>query len=308
MFKKILVPLDGSALASAALLPASTLARRDNAELLLVGVTSTSTVAEIGAYLATMVSCLSEEGLTVRAMLPPGSPENEISEEAELARADLIVMTTHGRTGLDALLHPSVTWRVLAQTNAPLLVSRYADEEQAAPSVHQLRFLTDATAPILVPLDGSPQAEQVLLPAQEMAEEFGNPLVLLRVGEPLLLAESLGAQDLMPGGSVGYWMEEAEAYLRQKRKELARAGLRVKTIAAPGTPAEVIQAAAREYQAGLIVIASRGRGWLGRLVMGSVARNVLSQSQTPILLVRRFEPVPAEGVKTEQVLVEAGAW
>ena len=55
MFKKIIVPLDGSALAAAALLPASALAKRSNAELVLVGATSTPHVAEIGAYLATMV-------------------------------------------------------------------------------------------------------------------------------------------------------------------------------------------------------------------------------------------------------------
>lgn len=302
MFKKILVPLDGSALAATALLPASTWARRDNAELILVGAASTSHVAEIGAYLAMMVNCLSAEGLTVRAMMPLGLPENEINEEAELARADLIVMTTHGRTGLDALLHPSVTWRVLAQTSAPILVSRYADEEQAESSAHQLRFMTDATAPILVPLDGSPEAERVLLLARQVAEEFGNPIALVRVGEPLLLAEGAGAQDLMPGGSVGWWMDQAERYLWAKQEELLRAGLRVRTIMALGTPARVILSLAREYQAGLIIMASRGRGWLGRLVLGSVTRSVVGQSDIPILVVRRFVSVPAEEARAEQAL------
>ncbi|HEY7348438.1 MAG TPA: universal stress protein [Ktedonobacterales bacterium] len=305
MFKKILVPLDNSALAAAALLPASALARQDDAELMLVGATSTSHVAEIGAYLAEMVRCLSAEGFPVRAMLPLGSPENGSNEEGELARADLIVMTTHGRDGIDALIHPSVTWRVLAQTSAPILFSRYTDEEQAAPPMHQLRFMADADAPILVPLDGSPQAERVLSLAQEIAQEFGNPLMLARVGEPLLLAESAGQQDLMPGGSVGWWLEDAEAYLREKWKELTSTGLRVKTITALGLPSEVIQRIAQEYQAGLIVMASRGRGWLGRFVMGSVARRVLSQSEIPVLLARRL--APGEDVRTEQVLVAAGA-
>lgn len=305
MFKKILVPLDGSELAAAALLPGSALARRDDAELLLVGASSTPPGTEIGAYLATMVRCLSAEGLAVRAMLPPGSPENDSNEDDELAHADLIVMTTRGRTGLDAQLHPSLTWRVLAQTIAPILVSRYAGEEQAAHPVHQLRFMTDANAPILVALDGSPQSERMLPLAQEIADEFGNPLVLVRVGDPLLLAEGAGTQDLMPGGSVGWWMEEAEAYLREKQGEMPRAGLRVKTVVALGMPAAVIQATAQEYQAGLIVLASRGRGWLGRLVMGRVARSVLNQSDIPVLLVRRLTPV--EDVKTEQMLIAAGS-
>jgi nucleotide-binding universal stress UspA family protein len=306
MFKKILVPLDGSALAAAALLPGSALARRDEAELLLVGASSTPPGTEIGAYLAEMVRCLSAEGLAVRAVLPPGSPENDSNEEIELARADLIVMTTHGRDGMDALVHPSLTWRVLAQTSAPILVIRYADEEQAAHPVQQLRFMTDAAAPILVPLDGSPQAEQVLSLTREIAREFGNPLVLARVGEPLLRAESAGAQDLMPGGSVGWWLEEAETYLQEKQEALNRAGLRVRTVAALGIPAEVIQAMAEEFQAGLIIMASRGRGWLGRLVLGSATRSVLSQSDIPVLLVRRFAALSGAGVRTERVLVEAG--
>lgn len=302
MFNKILVPLDGSALAAAALLPASAWARRDNAELILVGAASTSHVAEIGAYLATMVNCLSAEGLTVRAMIPLGIPENEINEEAELGHADLIVMTTHGRTGLDAMLHPSVTWRVLAQTSAPILVSRFADEEQAEPPVHQLRFMTDATAPIMAPLDGSPEAERALPLARQIAEEFGNPIVLVYVGEPLLLAESAGAQDLMPGGSVGWWMEQAERYLWAKQEELLRDGLRVRAITTVGAPARVILALAQEYQAGLIIMASRGRGWLGRLVLGSVTRSVVSQSDIHVLLVRRFVSKPAEEARAEQTL------
>jgi nucleotide-binding universal stress UspA family protein len=307
MFKKILVPLDGSALAAAALLPASALAKQDNAELILVGATSTPHVAEIGAYLATMVSCLSAEDHKVRAMVPLGSPENEIGEEAELARADLIVMTTHGRTGLDALLHPSVTWRVLAQTSAPLLVNRFTDQEQASPPVHQLRFMTDPTAPILVPLDGTVQAERVLPLVQQIGLEYGNPLVLLSVGEPLLLAEGPGAQDLTPGGSVGWWQEKAETYLRDKQQELTRAGLRATTITRIGIPAEVIQAMAQEYQAGLIVMASRGRGWLGRLVLGSVTRDVLNQTDIPVLVVRRFVSALEEQAGIEQIPLEASA-
>lgn len=305
MFKKILVPLDGSALAAAALLPATTLARRDHAELILVGAASPSNVAEMGVYLTAMAGYLSAEGLTARAMFPLGAPENEISEEAELARADLIVMTTHGRAGMDGLLHSSFTWEVLARTGAPILVIRYADEEQAAPSVHQLSFVTDATAPILVPLDGSLQAESVLPLARELAEAFGNPLVLVRAGNPLLLAEGAGAQDLAPGGSVGWWMEEAKTYLMEKQAELMRTGLSVTSVAALGMPAALIQTLAQEHHAGLILMTSPARGWLGRLLLGSVARNVLSQSEIPVLLVRRGASVSVEETRVGQTLVEA---
>jgi nucleotide-binding universal stress UspA family protein len=307
MFKKILVPLDGSALAAAALLPASALAKRANGELVLVGATSTPHVAEIGAYLATMVNCLSAEGLTAHAVIPQGSPDEEITKEVEFACADLIVMTTHGHTGLDALLHPSLTWRVLARTSAPILVTRFAEDEQQEPPVHQLPFMTDPTAPILVPLDGTTSAERVLPLVHNIAIEYGNPIVLVRAEDPLLLAEGAGAQDLAHGSMAGYWIEEAEAYLHQKETELMRAGLRVTSIVELGSPAEVIQATAQAYHSGLIIMASHGRGWLGRLILGNVTRTVLSEAETPLLLVRRFEAVPVEKVETERVLVGAGA-
>lgn len=304
MFKKILVPLDGSALAAAALLPATALAKQDHAELILVGATSTPHVAEIGAYLAEMVTCLSADGLTVRAMLPLGAPEDAITEEAELAHADLIVMTTHGRTGLDALAHPSVTWQVLAQTNAPVLVTRFTEEERQEPPVHQLPFMTDSKAPILVPLDGTLPAERVLPLVIEIGKEFGNPIVLVRAGDPLLWAAGEGALDLAPGGAVGCWMVEADTYLREKAEELTRAGLEVTRVTALGVPADVILDMAQEYHAGLIIMASHGRGWLGRLVLGSVTRSVLSQSETPVLLVRQFVPA-AKYVLDERMLVKA---
>jgi nucleotide-binding universal stress UspA family protein len=308
MFKKILVPLDGSALAAAALLPASALARRDDAELILVGAASTSHVAEIDAYLATMVNCLNADGLTAQAMMPLGSPENAVNEEAALACADLIVIATQGRDGMDALHHPNVTWRVLARTSAPVLIIRYADEDQEMPAVHQLAFMTDPTAPILVPLDGTLSAERVLPLVREIGQMFGNPVVLVRAGDPLLLAEGTGALDLAPGGAVGCWMDEADAYLCQKQAELTRDRLKVTHVIELGMPAAVIQAAALDYHAGLIIMASHGQGWLGRLVLGNVTRSVVSQSDIPILLVRRFVPVSAEEARVEQVLTSASVW
>ena len=60
-------------------------------------------------------------------------------------------MATHGRKGIDALLHPSVTWQVLRQTNAPILTCKCAsDDDAAALTLHLPRFMTDPQAPILV--------------------------------------------------------------------------------------------------------------------------------------------------------------
>lgn len=308
MFNKILVPLDGSALAAAALLPASALAKHDQAELVLVGAATTPHVAEIDAYLATMVNCLSADDLTVRAIVPRESPEGASDEATTFAQADLIVMTTHGHTGLDAQVHPNVTWRLLAQTIAPVLVTRFAEEERQAPSVHQLPFMVDSTAPILVPLDGTRSAERVLPLVRDIALAFGNPVVLVQAGDPLLLAEGPCGMELAPGGAASYWQAEAQAYLDEKEAELTKAGVHVTSLAVLGLPAAVIQATAQEYEAGMIIMASHGRGWLGRLVLGSVTTEVLSQSETPVLVVRQCAPEPVKEGQIEQVLAAAGTW
>lgn len=308
MFKQILVPLDGSALAAEALLPASALAKQCSAALVLAGACSASNITQVGAYLATMVDCLRADGLAARAQMPSGGDTKGINVETESPQADVIVMATHEHTSLDDLLHSSITWRVLAQTNAPVLICKYADEEQEISALHQLRFITDATAPILVPLKGLREDERVLPLAREVAEAFGNPLVLICAGAPLLLAEGPGALDLAPGGSAGYWLEETKAYLQARAEELSKAGLPATYVVRIGAEAEVLEAVAQEYHAGLIVMASPAPGWLGRLLLGSAVRSVLSQTEVPLLLVRRSMPVEdrrIEEVKTEQALAEA---
>lgn len=310
MFKKILVPLDGSPLAADALLPACALAKQCHAELVLAGASSTANTTELAAYLTTMVGCLRADGLLAQAITPSEEEEESVAGEAEGVQADLIVMAYHEATSLDDQLHSSITWRVLAQTNAPVLICKYADKEQAASVLHQLRFIADATAPIVVPLDSLQETGRVLPLAREVAEAFGNPLVLVCAGDPLLLAEGPGTLDLAPGGAAGYWLNETNIYLEEQEQELSRAGLRATHVAKIGTEAEVLQAAAKEYQAGLIVMASPACGWLGRLLLGSIVRSVLSQTKTPLLLVRRSIPVEdrkIEEARIEGVLVEIDA-
>jgi nucleotide-binding universal stress UspA family protein len=166
--------------------------------------------------------------------------------------------------------------------------------------------MVDSTAPILVPLDGTRSAERVLPLVRDIATAFGNPVVLLQAGDPLLLAEGPCGMELAPGGAASYWRAESEAYLREKEAELTEFGLPVTSINTLGLPAAVILATAQEYRAGLIILASHGRGWLGRLVLGGVTTRVLNQSETPVLVVRQCAPELVENVQTERKLVGAG--
>lgn len=303
MFTRLLVPLDGSALAETALPAAKVLARRFGAELDLMcaehplasteEAPSTKPFAShlaAQAYLDRLAGQLSQEGIPVHAVLPPANPAEGIIAQAELDQVDLIVMATHGRTGFDALLHPSVTWQVFSRTPAPVLVCRGVQPDASVRTQAPLpRFMTEAAIPILVPLDGSLQAEAALPLAQQFAQTFGNPVRLVRVVPyPILVDSGFGPVPLTEE-MITWSLAEAEHYLKVKQATLESYGLRVEIESMLGFPTDCLEADVQEHQASLVVMTSHGRGWLGRLVVGSVAKHLLGHLEVPILLVR---PVP----------------
>lgn len=139
---------------------------------------------------------------------------------------------------------------------------------------------------ILVPLDGSPLAEQALAPASRIAEKFGGRLLLLRVVAPdrNLPTLPLGG---WPAGSAPSQarplFDEAEAYLAGLR--LPNPAVPVRTRVLAGAPPELIIATSAEDLVDLIVMSTHGRAGLTRLLYGSVAEAVLRGATVPVLLV-----------------------
>ena len=237
----------------------------------------------MGAYLARQADRLSAEGLAVRVVLPPVPAEGRTGELA-FVPPGLIVTTTPRRTGVDALLHPCVIWNLFTQTAVSMLVCPCAENTHTPPEGQVPRFLTDQTASILVPLDGSILAEQALSLAQEIAQECGNPLLLVRAVEPVLVGSA------WEGAATQWALVEAESYLKRKQAELISTGMRIDIKSGLDLAPAFILEGVQQEQAGLIVMGSHGRGWLGRLVLGSVARSVLRQAEVPVLLVRGVTP------------------
>jgi nucleotide-binding universal stress UspA family protein len=305
VFTHILVPLDGSPLAETALMPAAALARRFGAELWLMRAMLPTDAPEepvqslltsgSQVYLDRLASQLAKSGITVHTVVTDEEPAEGILAQTKLDQVDLIVMATHGRTGFDALLHPSVTWKVLSRTSAPILVWKQAPARSGAEALAQAaRFLSDPLAPIIVPLDGSLQAEEALPLVQLFAKTFGNPVLLLRVAtQPLLLDGGFGNAAIIED-ALKWSIEESESYLKVKRAELESQGLMVRIRSMLGPTSTCIKDTVEGLKAGLVVMTSHGRGWLGRLVMGSVAKDLLGQLETPILLVRR---VPSQSLQ-----------
>ncbi len=140
--KKILLPLDGSALGDSAISSASSLARSHSAEIILFGCVNLNDLtgaavdmnpgnfmalfdeatSQAKSHLKTVCDELQNQGITVSSRLSTGHPVESIVQQASEDGVDLIVMASHGRSGLKRLLLGSVTEGVLRRADRPVLV------------------------------------------------------------------------------------------------------------------------------------------------------------------------------------------
>jgi nucleotide-binding universal stress UspA family protein len=144
---------------------------------------------------------------------------------------------------------------------------------------------------ILIPLDGSPEAEPALLPAKEIAAKFGSEVVLVEVtpGYGQILAAS-AAESFGSAGAVDAMMQAEEAaeglasaYLENVRAIYGTPSW--ETVLAEGDSADSIIESARTVGADLIVMATHARRGLKRLFIGSVAEDVIRRCGIPVLVV-----------------------
>lgn len=306
MYKTILVPLDGSATSEMALPIASALARALAARLVLTeavrsaGRNGSGVLAgeprgadEAAMYLASQAAHLTNDGLEVTTATPYGSAVHGILDEIEVQRADLVVMTTHGRSGFSRLRHGSVAEAVLAHSPVPVLLVR-ADEYMTQPAFER----TSTT--LLVPLDGSAFAEEAIPPAVALAQAMDATIVLGHVHEPPMVRHDDILTD-KPHATEKLDRDQAEVdtYMAQMSQQIRDLGLRVRTVVRSG---DVVQALLEECwttSASMIVMATHGRTGLRRALYGSVALDVMRHGTLPVLLVRpsdfaRGRPAPAD--------------
>jgi nucleotide-binding universal stress UspA family protein len=298
MFKKILVPLDGSELAERALPPAQAIAEGGGKLILLhvpaipPVVTATlyphdvpmsnislqQVTAEGMNYLALKRAELQTRDIPVRTEVIPGDPAAVILDTAEVEEVDLIVMSTHGYTGLDQFIMGSVTQRVLRHAPCPVLVVRK----------HQ------SFERILITLDGSELAELALEPGVALAEAFDAEAKLLRVKEPRSqpTAELVSQLEGIESGFGEHMLEDyygnIDNYLVKQKLHYADQRP-LGTLISHGAPAETIVDAVQEEGIDLLVIATHGRTGLRRWVYGSVAEKVLQRVNCAVLLIRPLQ-------------------
>jgi nucleotide-binding universal stress UspA family protein len=299
MFHKILVPLDGSPLAEEALTTAMAVAKANQAEVLLLRsiqpvYTMMPVVAgeyewiwpeyaredsrrEIRDYLNGVKGRFECVECPFQIIALEGDPASVIVDTAEEEQVDLIVMSTHGQTGVRRAVFGSVTERVLHSVACPVLVTR---------SEEPIRR-------ILITLDGSELAERAVEPSLEVARAFDASIILLRINEILpvnpLQAASTGwdwevtepKQRLM-----GELRQAAEGYLREIVLRHNLSPSEVQTIVLDGSPVDRIQEFARLYGIDLIAMSTHGRTGLRRWLYGSVTVKVMRASECSMLIIR----------------------
>jgi nucleotide-binding universal stress UspA family protein len=269
-----MVPTDGSQESEQAVPIAEQIARSQGAEALLVQVVEVPP-ARIGAYsgataqiyqrylavleeeaganLNRLRAQFEERGIRVRTVLRRGVPADVLLDLEREQQVDLVVMATHGRSGLARFALGSIADRLVREGTEPVLVARDVQQAQSL-----------ATA--LLMLDGSELAEGAV------------PLVEALSGRPLKKVRLFSAVE----GLV--YQDAATSYLNKMSERLLAAGLQTEVVVEVGDPVELARRAALTVD--LIVLCTHGRGGIDRFRHGSVADRVVREAGRPVLLVR----------------------
>jgi nucleotide-binding universal stress UspA family protein len=202
-----------------------------------------------------------------------GKPGAEILRIARERSCDLIVMSTHGLTGMRKLFFGSTTERVLRETTKPVLVTQPVD-----PGPIRLEDARTIVRRILVPVDLTPASAYQLAGAEALATALDVPIILTHVVEPL---RSRFASRLHVHGLEANRRAHAEDALNELAARISPK-LTVEALVAYGDPAEEIANVARDRQVGLIVVGLHGSPLLGPR-MGSVTYRVLCLAPAMVL-------------------------
>ncbi|OGO07984.1 MAG: hypothetical protein A2Y92_01475 [Chloroflexi bacterium RBG_13_57_8] len=306
MFNKIIVPLDTSELSEIALPYAEEMAVKLGAELILmhVGTPADSMdkplkhknyIDKVTARVERQLKkSVAKVKLSSRLLEMPSlivNPAADIIDFAESEKVDLIIMATHGRTGLSRWALGSTANKVARAVKCPLFLIRAGAKKPARVSLEN----------ILVTLDGSKPGEAVLPYIENLAKRLQSRVTLLHVVELLYhvypYSEGMGYYGSAGVVRVPYTEEEmqaskdvAEKYIKDVNDKLASRGVKTGYKIMMGSPGEEIIKAEAKMRPDFVVMSTHGHSGFGRWEHGSIADKVLHAGTTPLLLVRPQQP------------------
>ena len=262
MIGKVLVPLDGSRTSEEVLGPVVKLLKRSEGSLILLHAVTPSEYFSVtasqyvqqerrrsAAYLQELAERIGGNGMGIQERIVSGEASREIVAEARRSHADLIAMSSHGRSGIREWAFGSVAERVLRTTNTPVLVFRGNVSK------------TSAIRKIVIALDGSEEALEVVGPAADLAAAVGAEVLLVHAGKHLPPSLPL-----------------AEKMLVERKVPFKAQLLR-------GEPAASILKCVDVEEADLLALTTTGKTKRDQIFFGSVAEEILKECGRPLLVV-----------------------
>jgi nucleotide-binding universal stress UspA family protein len=291
MYRSIIVPTDGSSLAARAVRCAEFVAASCKAKVTIVQVVpsagSNATDEAVAVQTDEVVQAQAHVD-ELRESLPPeveaesavtvGEAATEILTEARERQADLIVMSTHGRSGIGRWIYGSVADEVMRHAAVPVLL--------VPPHAHKV-WPRDRAPRILVPLDGSELAFGAIHVADELAEAVRGELLLVRAVEPVPPMYGDPSTFVVTDPTVE--LEAAKRGLERAAADLRAKGRKVDVADLLGFAVNAITDVARERNIDIIAMSTHGSGGLTRLIMGSVATALIQRADVPVLVARPAE-------------------
>lgn len=290
MFKKILIPLDGSRNAERAIEWLEHYSKVADAEAVLVRVVEGAFQPHMGSgglaaqllrreareYLDGWESRLRKRGVAVTTLLAAGAVAVAILRAAEVEGCDLIVMTTQGGSKVARWLVGGTTERVMRRAAIPVLI---AQSHVSLPEQARVKK-------ILVPLDGSPLAEAILPWAEALARFHQGEVTFFHV-KP--------AEGEFVSTRYRRTLEELSARMEKTCGEWAARGIAASFRLEEGDAAdEILKIANKHFD--LIATTTNGFGGLSRWVLGSVAEKVLHHAEVPVFVYK----APVAGAKRRE--------
>jgi len=309
MFEHLLIPLDGSSLAECVLPHGLAMARALGARATLLQVVEqTGTAgrtgaidplewhyseAEAGAYLQDVAERLRLAGFPTTQILLQGDPAERVIDHAQAEHADLILLSSHGRSGLSGWNVSSVVQKILARAYLSiLLVPAYHPATTEISGLHYER--------ILVPLDGSQRAECVLPLAGALAAHHASQVILAHVVRkpelPRRAPPSRDDQELANALTERNRIE-ASRYLEEVRSRLSQPA--EVHLLVEDHVAATLQQVALDEKADMVLLSAHGYSGETRWPYGSLATSFIMYGTKPLLIVQdlprqAIEPTAAE--------------
>lgn len=317
MFKNILVPLDGSTLAECVLPHTLSLTTALDAHAILLHVLErprdTGSLQPIDplrwvlkkheaeGYLKRLSIRFQETGLDVEYALKEGPPAEVIINHANLAGADLIVLSTHGSSGLSGWNVSSVVQKIILRANkSVMLIRAYQMPDEEVDMIHYRR--------IFVGLDGSARAELVLPVAIRLAQHYNASLTMgTVVKKPDILSRlPLSDEDLLMTERVAERNKKAAShYLEQIKAQLVSTGVEVKTRLEVSTNTlSTLHNMVDEEKADLVMLVAHGRSADGRWAYGSATTSFIAYGNTSLFIMQDLADNEIQQTMAEQVLLK----